>query len=86
MTETVDCAAVMLKLYEFLDDEIEPGDKAEFERHMQSCVTCFEAFDFEAELRDVIRAKLAQDVTCPSSLRGRILEALDKADAQGDRG
>ena len=80
----VDCEAVMAKLYEFLDGEIDQSRRQELEGHLHGCVSCFEAFDFEAELREMIKSKLAKDECCPDSLRQKVLDALNQVGTDGE--
>ena len=71
-----DCREVLQRVYEFLDGEVDETNRGTIEGHLDGCTNCFEAFDFEAELRLMVRAKLAGEVPCPGHLREKILEAL----------
>jgi mycothiol system anti-sigma-R factor len=44
------------------------------QRHLDDCPPCYEAFDFEAELRIVIARKCTE--TVPDALKQRIADAL----------
>ncbi|HZI37792.1 MAG TPA: mycothiol system anti-sigma-R factor, partial [Acidimicrobiia bacterium] len=58
-----------------LDNELDEASAADVQRHLDECLPCLEAFDFEAELRQVIAMKCRDQV--PESLRQRVAEALN---------
>jgi mycothiol system anti-sigma-R factor len=68
------CDDALHELYGFLDGELTSDRKAAISAHLDDCPPCFEAFDFEAELRLVIARKCQE--TVPDSLKHRIAEAL----------
>jgi mycothiol system anti-sigma-R factor len=68
------CDDAVHRLYHFLDGELDDARRAEIQRHLDECLPCLEAFDFEAELRQVIAMKCRDQV--PESLRLRIAEAI----------
>lgn len=70
-----DCQDVIARLYEFVDGELTIERRARIQEHLDACLPCFEAFDFEAELRVVISERCRDSV--PQSLRERIAGALD---------
>lgn len=70
-TETIgNCRDVITKLYEFLDGELTEQRKALVTHHLDTCASCLEAFEFEAELRAVLISKLTE--RCPDVLLSRI--------------
>ncbi len=73
-----DCNETLRELYLFLDGELTEADREHIRHHLDDCSPCLEAFDFEAELRLVIKSRCTESV--PESLRDRIARALD-ADA-----
>ena len=68
------CADAVERLYHFLDGELDDTRRAMVEQHLDECLPCLEAFDFEAELRQVIARKCRE--TVPEKLRFRILLAI----------
>jgi mycothiol system anti-sigma-R factor len=70
-----DCTETLQELYEYLDGELTNDKREHIEQHLNDCSPCYEAFDFEAELRMVIRKRCAE--TVPDQLRQRIARALD---------
>ena len=69
-----DCTAMIARLDIFLDGELTEARRHNIQSHLDSCPTCYEAFDFEAELRIVIRTKTVTEV--PPELVARIRQAL----------
>lgn len=74
--DDIDCTKVLHALYEFLDGELTSERRAHIEVHLNGCPHCFSAFDFEAELRILVRSRLQVEV--PPSLRQRIVHALEQ--------
>ena len=73
-----DCDDAVHRLYHFLDGELTPDKRVEIQRHLDACLPCLEAFDFEAELRVVIATKCRDQV--PDALRERIASAIHHAE------
>lgn len=69
-----DCNETLHRLYVYLDGELTEERREEIKRHLDDCPPCFEAFDFEAELRSIIAHRCKDHV--PDSLRKRVLDAL----------
>jgi mycothiol system anti-sigma-R factor len=70
-----DCNDALHQLYEFLDGELTDAKRAAIRHHLDSCQPCAEPYDFEAELRLVIRKKCAEAV--PESLMAKVRKAID---------
>jgi mycothiol system anti-sigma-R factor len=70
-----DCKDALHQLYGFLDGELTEDKRAAIQHHLDSCQPCAEPYDFEAELRLVIRKKCAE--TVPNSLMDKIRLALE---------
>jgi mycothiol system anti-sigma-R factor len=69
-----DCDDAVHRLYHFLDGELDDSKRAHIKEHLDECLPCLEAFDFEAELRIVIAQKCREQV--PDHLRDRIANAI----------
>ena len=69
-----DCSDTLHELYHFLDGEMTDEKRMIVQAHLDACPPCFEAYDFEAELRQVVQRKCQERV--PESLRARIGEAI----------
>ena len=68
------CDDALHELYGFLDGELTVERRAKIQSHLDDCPPCYEAFDFEAELRIVIARKCTEQV--PDALKRRIAEAI----------
>lgn len=70
-----DCDNALHELYGFLDGELTDESRSAIRRHLDYCPPCFEAFDFEAELRQVIARRCQERV--PEALKQRIASVLE---------
>lgn len=69
-----DCSQTLHELYQFLDGELTEVKRTQIKEHLEGCPPCFEAFDFEAEIKQYISQKCRDRV--PESLRARIADAI----------
>ena len=76
-----DCSAMIRRLHHFLDGELTDERRTRIQQHLDDCPSCFGAFDFEAELRIVVRARV--HTTVPQALIDRIRDAI--CSAPGER-
>jgi mycothiol system anti-sigma-R factor len=72
-----DCEDALHELYGFLDGELTDDRRKLIQHHLDDCQPCAEPYDFEAELRHVIRRKCHEEV--PESLVHKVKAALDTA-------
>jgi mycothiol system anti-sigma-R factor len=70
----IDCQETVHRLYHFLDGELTEERRVEIRHHLDECSPCLAAFDFEAELRQVIASRCKDRV--PDHLRERIAFAI----------
>lgn len=68
------CADAVQRLYHFLDGELDDERRVHVQQHLDACLPCLEAFDFELELRQVVARKCRDSV--PEQLRVRIALAI----------
>ena len=73
-----DCNETLQELYQYLDGELSDADRRHIQHHLDVCSPCLAAFDFEAELRLVIRNRCHD--TVPRGLRERIAQAIAAED------
>lgn len=74
--ESFDCEKALVALYEFLDGELTIERRSHIEFHLDACPQCFSAFDFEAELRTVVRSRL--QIQVPLALIRRVALAIEQ--------
>jgi mycothiol system anti-sigma-R factor len=71
-----DCNETLRELYLYLDGHLTDDDRQNIEQHLDDCSPCLGAYDFEAELRIVVRNRCVDEV--PESLRERIVKAIER--------
>lgn len=74
--------AALKELDVFLDDELSDDARRTIRHHLDDCPDCLSAFDFHAELKEVIGAKCRTD-EMPPDLLSRIERCFD-TDFDGD--
>ena len=85
MANSPDCERALAEVYTYLDQELTDEMRVQIAAHLESCNPCFEAFDFEAELRMVITTK-THSGEFPETLRIRIEEKLTYLRREGSGG
>lgn len=68
------CADAVQWLHHFLDGELDDVRMSDVQEHIDTCLSCLEAFDFEAELRALVARRCRDNV--PDSVRIRIVTAI----------
>ncbi len=71
-----DCSETIRELDAFLDGELPDEVRTHIHDHLDSCMDCLQAFDFQAELKQAIRRKCSSDAM-PPGLLGRIQTCFD---------
>lgn len=70
-----ECEDSLHQLYSFLDGELTDERREAIQHHLDGCQPCAEPYDFEAELREIVRKKCQEQV--PESLVEKVLKALE---------
>ncbi len=70
-----DCNKTLQEVYGYLDGQLTDEDRDHIQQHLDDCSPCLGAFDFEAELRIVVRNRCIDRV--PEALRRQIAEAIE---------
>ncbi len=78
----LDCEEALRDLYQYLDGEITDERRADIRVHIEECGHCLEAFDFEAELRELVARTCRREA--PESLRDRVAEAIRECDPDAE--
>lgn len=71
-----DCSDALHELYEYLDGELTTDRRKVIEGHLHACGECFEAFDFQAELKQVVAQRCREEV--PESLKAKVAQLLEE--------
>ena len=77
-----DCKQTLQELDAFLDDELSTSTREQIHQHIDGCIDCLQAFDFHAELKQVIRRKCSNDEMPPGLLAK--IEMCFNEDFDGD--
>ena len=77
-----DCNETIRELDAYLDGELADDVRSHILRHLNGCMDCLQAFDFQAELKAAIRRKCSND-ELPDGLMKRIELCFDE-DFDGD--
>jgi mycothiol system anti-sigma-R factor len=72
------CIEAVALLYHYIDGELSDERRLFISRHLDDCPPCFQAFDFEADLRMIVAQRCRERV--PDHLRLRIAAALEDLD------
>ena len=70
-----DCQDALHELYGYLDGELTEAKRVAIHHHLDECQPCAEPYDFEAELRALVRRKCQEQV--PDALIAKIRTALE---------
>lgn len=73
--EAVDCADVVLRLFEFVDNETEPLDRARIQAHLDECGSCLAEYDRDLLLKALVRRACTRQ-SAPDQLRAQILTRI----------
>ncbi|MEX1004728.1 MAG: zf-HC2 domain-containing protein [Acidimicrobiia bacterium] len=65
----IDCSAAVGRLWDYLERELTPADRAKFEEHLDFCRRCCGELEFAEELRRFMAR--TPDVELPPSLVAR---------------
>jgi mycothiol system anti-sigma-R factor len=76
------CNDALYELYRYLDGQLDDARRTAIKHHLDDCPPCYEAFDFEMELRVVIAKKCHE--TVPEHLKLRIAAALEHETSHRD--
>lgn len=69
-----ECSDAVSLLWEYLDGELDSVTMVRVREHLERCSPCLEAFDFHAELRQVVQDKCGESM--PPEMRSRLLGLL----------
>jgi len=61
-------------MYQFLDKELDDVQRRHVQNHLDECIPCLEAFEFEAELKIVVATRCKDEV--PEHLYLQVRQSL----------
>ncbi len=77
----MDCRKAAQYLYEYVDRELDGQTMAEVEAHLKICSHCFDAFDMEFKIKELVRQRAAASPQA-EGLKARILTELQAIASQ----
>lgn len=73
--DDLECAGVLRDVWLFLDDEMDPVNRAIVEAHLDGCEPCLEEANLDQKLKALLRGKCGGD-RAPEQLRERVAAHL----------
>lgn len=70
-----DCKALLARLYEFVDSELDEAECAALQVHIDACSECLHHVEFERGLKALVRKKCSSE-RVPDGLTDRLNERL----------
>lgn len=70
-----DCADVVLRLFEFVDNETGPVDRDRIQAHLDECGACLAEYERDLLLKALVRRACARQAA-PPQLRSQILTRI----------
>ena len=70
-----ECAAVLRDVWQFLDNELDPRNRAAVEAHLDGCSPCLEEANLDQKLKALLHAKCGGD-RAPQELREKLASHL----------
>lgn len=71
-----ECMAVLVQLWDYLDDNLDPNAAEALRAHLMECAPCFEYRQFQESYRDAMRAVRLAGRAAPWDVRARLASAL----------
>lgn len=79
----VDCADVVLRLFEYIDNEAQEADCGWIQAHLQECASCLRQHDSDVRVKELVRRACGCE-TAPDTLRGEILSRITRVSVRED--
>jgi mycothiol system anti-sigma-R factor len=73
--DDMECAGVLRDVWLFLDDELDPGNRAAVEAHLEGCSPCLEEANLDQKLKELLHNKCGGE-KAPEQLRERLAAHL----------
>ena len=73
----LECAGVLKDVWLFLDDEMDPDNRAAVEAHLDGCEPCLEEANLDQKLKALLHTKCGGD-RAPEQLRAKLAARLSQ--------
>ncbi len=70
-----DCSEVLLRVFEYIDQEMSPDDYARIQAHLNECAECMSAYERDLLLKALVRRSCGRE-RAPDALRVSIMTRL----------
>lgn len=70
------CSEVLRDVWKFLDDEMDPDNRAKVQQHLDECSPCLEEAGLDRKLKELLARKCGGD-RAPDQLRHRVIASLE---------
>lgn len=70
-----DCAEVILRLFEYLDNEADPEDRERIKEHLDQCGSCLLEYERDLLLKSIVRRACCAE-PAPSALRMQVVSRI----------
>ncbi|MGB5952967.1 MAG: mycothiol system anti-sigma-R factor [Ornithinimicrobium sp.] len=70
-----DCAEVILRLFEYLDNEANPEDRERIKEHLDQCGACLREYERDLLLKSIVRRACCAE-PAPSALRMQVVSRI----------
>jgi mycothiol system anti-sigma-R factor len=70
-----DCAAVVLRLFEYVDNEAGPEDRELIKAHLDQCGSCLREYERDMLLKSLVRRACTKE-RAPSTLRMQVVSRI----------
>ncbi len=70
-----DCSEVLLRVFEYIDQEMGPDDCARVRAHLEACADCMSAYECDLLLKALVRRSCGR-VPAPETLRVSIVSSI----------
>jgi mycothiol system anti-sigma-R factor len=66
-----DCAEVLDRVFDFIDNELKTADKHEIQEHLDECLPCLQKYDLERTVKALVARSCSEHA--PETLREKVL-------------
>jgi len=70
-----DCSEALHRVFEYLDGELEPAERAKIAAHLAHCAACLQQYDLDTMVKALVKRSCAQEAA-PAHLRGLIVQQI----------
>lgn len=81
----LDCSQIVLRVFEYIDQETTTDDTARIKAHLDGCAHCLDEYERDVLLKALVRRSCAGH-SAPGALRTRILSRLTSVTVQTEQG